>query len=375
MNHAFSFALLLTILASCSTPQPTASGPREKRIGPYAQCRWQLVNGIEPFTNSRMAPGFDASFNPFLTVSRRGLTVRVIGVLSDATLQRFGNSMDEVVKAYPHLTSVRYTARHTVRGEDLNRSARWRVQNPAGEIVSTEVIELPPNAVMLIYPVSVAAPGFNTAAGNWTLLSKDRSREDDDKGAFGGFPFLKYTWQGHALHGPISGDKKSNEWGLRRGNVSHGCNRMEGEHSVELAVLLGCPTEGTSALCVNAGERVTVTEEFDYFPDPRAQSVRTGVIADYAAIYDEWVTPDVADAPRDPSSPIARNLRPDAQTVILDRTLNKAWGRAVPELSAALNGRTGAGAVRVRFYSTWDNRVTSTPGSTRQFVRGLNCTQ
>lgn len=368
-------SVLMTLLAACAAPPKAAdTGLREKRISPYMQCRWQLVNGIEPLKNSGSVAGFDAAFNPFMTVSRRGLTLRVVGVLSDATLNRFGRSLDEVTKAYPHLTPVRYTARHTVRGDNLNRSAAWRVQNPAGEIVSTEVIEFPENTVMIVYPVSVAAPGFNTAAGNWTMVGKDRSRENEEKGAFGGFPFLKYTWQGHALHGPITGDAAKNEWGLRRGNVSHGCNRMEGEHSVEVAVLLGCSPESETSRCSNLGERVTVMEEFDHFPDPSGAEFRSGVIADYGEIYDRWVSPDVADVPRDRSSPLPRDVRVDAQTLVLDRTLNKEWGRATPELAAALNGRTGAGAVRVRMFATWDNRVTSGVEG-RQFVRGVGCTR
>lgn len=56
---------------------------------------------------------------------------------------------------------------------------------------------------------------------------------------FGGFPFIWYLqFRGRvAFHGPITDDGTS--WRLRRGQVSHGCNRMQGEHVVELAQLLG----------------------------------------------------------------------------------------------------------------------------------------
>src|SRR5690606_3555134 len=42
---------------------------------------------------------------------------------------------------------------------------------------------------------------------------------------------------GVAFHGPIT--SADGEWKLIRGPVSHGCNRMQGEHAVELAHLLG----------------------------------------------------------------------------------------------------------------------------------------
>jgi hypothetical protein len=56
--------------------------------------------------------------------------------------------------------------------------------------------------------------------------------------AWGGFPFLAYdVSRGIAMHGPITA--KDSEWHLIRGPVSHGCNRMQGEHVVEVAQLLG----------------------------------------------------------------------------------------------------------------------------------------
>src|SRR5205085_2061351 len=67
---------------------------------------------------------------------------------------------------------------------------------------------------------------------------------NDDKATWGGFPFMTYSpGRGLAFHGPISAvwDNALGEWTWRllRGPVSHGCNRMQGEHVVELANLLG----------------------------------------------------------------------------------------------------------------------------------------
>jgi hypothetical protein len=49
--------------------------------------------------------------------------------------------------------------------------------------------------------------------------------------------------RGLAFHGPITSKRNAEtgdwEWLLTRGPVSHGCNRMQGEHVVELAHVLG----------------------------------------------------------------------------------------------------------------------------------------
>jgi hypothetical protein len=61
---------------------------------------------------------------------------------------------------------------------------------------------------------------------------------------FGGFPFIPFLNQSGgrvAFHGPITEDKSVDgpQWVLHRGPVSMGCSRMEGEHVVELAAILG----------------------------------------------------------------------------------------------------------------------------------------
>jgi hypothetical protein len=59
---------------------------------------------------------------------------------------------------------------------------------------------------------------------------------------WGGFPFLSYTSGGDvAFHGPIT--SAGGSWFLQRGRVSGGCNRMLGEHVVELAHLIGAPMD------------------------------------------------------------------------------------------------------------------------------------
>lgn len=61
--------------------------------------------------------------------------------------------------------------------------------------------------------------------------------------SWGGFPFLEYSSRNHAFHGPITDTEfqKQKYWHLRRGPVSLGCSRMQGEHVVELSHLIGVP--------------------------------------------------------------------------------------------------------------------------------------
>lgn len=107
------------------------------------------------------------------------------------------------------------------------------------------------------YPVATAAtdkinPERNAPYRNWpgdnkTLYSipftpSVKDSANSDATMWGGFPFIKYSSVGHALHGPIdvAPEEEGGEvWKLKRAPVSKGCNRMAGEHIVELAHLIG----------------------------------------------------------------------------------------------------------------------------------------
>jgi hypothetical protein len=89
--------------------------------------------------------------------------------------------------------------------------------------------------ITVVYPIatgeSVAAQGTHytiTRASPWVPTN--------DHATWGGFPFIPYDG-GIAFHGPIT--YADGQWKLIRGPVSHGCNRMQGEHVVELANLIG----------------------------------------------------------------------------------------------------------------------------------------
>jgi len=64
----------------------------------------------------------------------------------------------------------------------------------------------------------------------------------NEKATWGGFPFIPYN-RGIAFHGPITA--ADGQWKLIRGAVSHGCQRMQGEHATELANLIGVDTSTT----------------------------------------------------------------------------------------------------------------------------------
>lgn len=103
-----------------------------------------------------------------------------------------------------------------------------------------------------VYPIATARPGkSNSRAGTYKLQLVKPFRPDGaaftpQEGShfvpWGGFPFVAYN-DGIAFHGPItSADAATSTddvWVLKRGAVSGGCNRMMGEHVVELTHALG----------------------------------------------------------------------------------------------------------------------------------------
>ncbi len=156
---------------------------------------------------------------------------------------------------------------------------------------------------------------------------------------WGGFPFLAYNG-GIAFHGPITctggGDcnAASEQWYLRRGRVSGGCNRMLGEHVVELAHVLGVSMRkvysrskvyrssdlaalGPSSFTATG---VTVTNDYDtldgkyvdvdYPTDDDAPLTRPGAVHGAAAVvmFGSWVATEVA---RDAPLRSASDLPPD----------------------------------------------------------------
>ncbi len=131
--------------------------------------------------------------------------------------------------------------------------------------------------VTVVYPVATGAidPETGTAPagpGHYSELFGIAFTPTNEKASWGGFPFFKYHMRrGLAFHGPITSTRNAEtgdwEWLLKRGPVSHGCERMQGEHVVELMHLLGVdmskPHAATETFTIKVS--VDIIEAWDTF--------------------------------------------------------------------------------------------------------------
>lgn len=94
--------------------------------------------------------------------------------------------------------------------------------------------------VAVVYPIATGS-SINHQPNDY-VTERVYPRRTEPSAPWGGFPFISYVnddspYKGIAFHGPITA--ADGQWTLIRGPVSHGCNRMQGEHIVELAHLIG----------------------------------------------------------------------------------------------------------------------------------------
>lgn len=182
----------------------------------------------------------------------------------------------------------------------------------------------------LVYPIATARPGkSNSQPGVYALQYVKPYRPDGnawtrDEGdhhvPWGGFPFFAYN-NGIAFHGPItSQDNKSpidqSVWYLERGTVSGGCNRMMGEHVVELTHVMGVNMrrvyDPDRAVTPSNRAPVTVVEDYDQWNGKYIDvdyPTAVGVVrpartfgADKVEMFGSWVAteaPDGSDLPPD----------------------------------------------------------------------------
>ncbi len=126
----------------------------------------------------------------------------------------------------------------------------------------------------VVYPVATGKIDPSTGAapagpGKYARLFAVPYTVTTDKAAWGGFPFMMYNaGRGLAFHGPITSvwdaELGEYEWRLTRGPVSHGCQRMQGEHVVELANLLGIDMSKPHSSGESKTLEVPVTISADY---------------------------------------------------------------------------------------------------------------
>lgn len=381
-------AALMSGLVSCMSRNFNANeGGETQDVGPFKQCHWvySKSNGLTAFKNAATHAGFKAEHNPFIVTSRRGLTARLVGTLSDEFMKANGNSMAAVVKKFPYLTPVKLTAVHNARREDRNVSPENRAVR--GEVLKTTIVELPANSVMVVYPVSIATSGFNTLAGDWKIDSINREQFSNEKGPFGAFPFLLFTGQNeHAFHGPItqSPNESADMWRVKRGAVSHGCHRMQGEHVVELATLMGCSNDpkdkvfkwsnGSKQACpqtrADGLDRVDVhvLEEFDIIPKPELTTLAnwskdSGSSAgeykgNWQDVLDSFVGVDIAFPRIDGQAKQASILAGQAGFMLEMTTVKRDFRN---------NDEKNKPFVTKREFPVWDNR-------TQNLVSGYGCT-
>jgi hypothetical protein len=228
--HVTLFASALALAACAADPETSAPdvAAAEDDLAAKADDHW-FYGGPLPALES-----------PSATVSLTGHTVRVTGYLAAGTY----------VPQMPHLRTT-------------DEAGRTRVD--------------------LVYPIATARPGkSNSRPGLYTMsmakpyrphgaaLTQEEGWHDVP---WGGFPFLPYDG-GIALHGPITDkDNKSTQnqdvWYLERGQVSGGCNRMMGEHVVELAHVMGVDMrrvyDPNTFVRVAAAPKVRVVKDYDTF--------------------------------------------------------------------------------------------------------------
>jgi len=118
--------------------------------------------------------------------------------------------------------------------------------------------------VTIVYPVATGA--HTNGPGSYPDINGLPYVVDNAHAEWGGFPYLEYNHaRGLALHGPIT--HQDQDWRLIRGPVSHGCNRMQGEHVVEVASLIGIDMSRPHLASDHAREQmpVLVTTAVDTF--------------------------------------------------------------------------------------------------------------
>jgi hypothetical protein len=191
--------------------------------------------------------------------------------------------------------------------------------------------------VDVVYPIATANASIgksNSRPGDYAFYQVKPYRPDGNAWTqsegnhhvpWGGFPFIAYN-QGIAFHGPITskdnaGAPDMNVWYLRRGQVSGGCNRMLGEHAIELAHIIGANMRkvyepnrayGTREAPLNVTGKTTVIADYDQYDGKFIDvdyATDTGVTRpakvhgdDKVVMFGSWIgteSPDGRDLPPD----------------------------------------------------------------------------
>ena len=185
--------------------------------------------------------------------------------------------------------------------------------------------------VDVVYPIASAAkPSDNSNPGTYHFQGVKPYRPNGNAYTesagnhfvtWGGFPFIAYNG-GIAFHGPITSEVGSvadeSVWYLRRGAVSSGCNRMMGEHVVEMAHILGIDMRkvypANTMLTPTTTADVKIIDDYDtldgqyidvdYPTDVGAVRPAATHGADKVVMFGSWVATETADG-----SDLAPNMK------------------------------------------------------------------
>jgi hypothetical protein len=186
-----AFVLVSSSIVGCSGPATDDASPGSEdalTAGPNSD-RW-VYNGTLPHLE-----------DPSIVVALTSHTARVSGLLP--------SSFD--------VSKLPFYTKDTATGDENGRTR-----------------------ISVVYPIATGA-SVNQQPDDY-VTERVFPHRTDSSAPWGGFPFISYVnddspFKGIAFHGPITAE--DGQWKLIRGPVSHGCNRMQGEHVVELAHLIG----------------------------------------------------------------------------------------------------------------------------------------
>lgn len=206
-----------------------------------------------------------------LVFAASALSLAAVGCTPSETDDSVGTQDDDLLKKTGPTSSWSYRGlMPTLDAPELIVSLKGHTVHATGLLPLNADPRLPFHArtepdgartrVHVVYPIATVDPNGYLENGLRTrnpepfvyrLCGGDNFHATNELGAFGGFPFMEYVcWHrdadgrvrgGIAFHGPITSRSADGAayWSLLRGPVSHACNRMLGEHVLELAHVVG----------------------------------------------------------------------------------------------------------------------------------------
>ena len=273
-TSALGLLVSLGFVTGCSSSngEEATDSSTEENLRVRGQAEWFYSGSLPALENAAV------------TISLKGSTARVEGTLP-------------VGVTIPDLPNVRQT---NVNGRTLldivypiATAAVYSNNAPRGGYAFQRAIPFRPNG-----------NAYTVSAGNHFVT-------------WGGFPFLAYDGA-IAMHGPITdatSQSGTDVWYLKRGTVSSGCNRMLGEHVIELAHISGIDMRkvftANSTVIPAHPDHVTVIADYDQWNGKYVDIdyptdvgvVRPGKVygSDAVEMFGSWVgaeLPDGSDLPK-----------------------------------------------------------------------------